>query len=94
MYLGIGRSTVHKWQGSGDARFVDTLEQISLAQENKALNGGLLGDFNSTITKLVLANHGYHEKKVVDANVTNSDLTDEQLNAKLKALINASSGAE
>lgn len=30
------------------------------------INGGLHGDFNSNITKLMLANHGYSDTRAVD----------------------------
>ncbi|MDF7480882.1 DNA-packaging protein, partial [Proteus mirabilis] len=39
---------------------------IMAFQEMKLINSGLAGDFNATITKLMLANHGYSEKQEVD----------------------------
>ena len=35
-------------------------------QENRLLNGGLAGEFNASITKLLLYKHGYHEKAEFD----------------------------
>ena len=61
VFLNIARSTIYKWSDENEA-FSDTLEQILAEQELEALNNGLTGDFNATITKLVLANHGYHDK--------------------------------
>ncbi|MDF7387072.1 DNA-packaging protein, partial [Proteus mirabilis] len=46
--------------------FSDTLDGIMAFQEMKLINSGLAGDFNATITKLMLANHGYSEKQEVD----------------------------
>ncbi|ENZ0174709.1 DNA-packaging protein [Providencia stuartii] len=64
-YLGVSRKTVYEWvKESTDLS--DTLEGILAMQENKLINKGLNGDFNPTITKLMLANHGYSEKQEVD----------------------------
>ncbi len=65
VYLNIARSTVYKWADENDD-FSDTLEQILAEQELEALNKGLTGDFNATITKLVLANHGYADKQATE----------------------------
>lgn len=35
-------------------------------QERQLLNGGLTGQFNAAITKLMLANHGYGERQTID----------------------------
>lgn len=68
-YLGIARSTVYEY-GKQDSdlgrEFSDTLDGIMAFQEMKLINSGLTGDFNATITKLMLANHGYSEKQEVD----------------------------
>lgn len=64
-YLGIVRSTAHDWRDK-HPEFSGTLEAIEVKQENIALNGALGGRLNSTIAKLVLANHGYSDKQTVD----------------------------
>ena len=65
VYLDIAKSSIYKYRDES-ARFSDTLERIESLQESKLVNGGLLGDFNATIAKLMLSNHGYSEKQVVD----------------------------
>lgn len=65
IYLDIAKSSIYKYRDES-ARFSDTLERIESLQESKLVNGGLLGDFNATIAKLMLSNHGYSEKQVVD----------------------------
>lgn len=65
VYLDIAKSSIYKYRDESD-RFSDTLERIESLQESKLVNGGLLGDFNATIAKLMLSNHGYSEKQVVD----------------------------
>lgn len=60
-YIGIARSTSFEWESTYPL-FSDTLKTIDVLQENKIINKGLTGVFNSTITKLMLANHGYSDK--------------------------------
>ena len=64
-YLGISRSTAQEY-AKENSEFSGTLEAIKTLQENKLINKGLTGDFNPTITKLMLANHGYSDKSEVD----------------------------
>src|SRR5699024_3693607 len=65
VYLDIAKSSIYKYRDESD-RFSDTLERIESLQESKLVNGGLLGDFNATIAKLMLSNHGYSEKQQID----------------------------
>lgn len=58
--LGLSRSTLANWEKH--PAFLATLEKILHFQERIALSGGLRGDLNSTIVKLLLANHGYSDK--------------------------------
>lgn len=69
-YLGISRECGYEW-GRNFVSFSDTLKAISVKQENKLINGALGNAYNSTIAKLMLANHGYSEKQ--DVNHTSSD---------------------
>lgn len=64
-YLDIAKSTVYKYKEE-DEQFSDTLSRIESLQERLLLKGGLLGDFNPTITKLMMSNHGYSDKAQVD----------------------------
>ena len=61
-WLGVSRSTLFEWSKEYPL-FSSTLEAISVLQENLALNRSLDGKFNSTIAKLLLANHGYSDKQ-------------------------------
>lgn len=69
-FLGIHKSTSIDWEQKYPA-FSDTIKDIEALQEHLTLNGGLSGKLNPTITKLVLSNHGYHEKAQTD--VVSSD---------------------
>ena len=58
--LGLSRNTLTNWEKH--PAFLSTLERVAHLQERISLNGGLKGDLNSTIVKLLLANHGYSDK--------------------------------
>lgn len=64
-WLGIVRSTLQEWDKIYP-EFSATLGAISVKQENLALNRSLDGGFNSTIAKLLLANHGYSDAQKID----------------------------
>lgn len=67
--LKVRRETFYLWakfEGDEDdprIEFKDIMEEINEEQERVALNNGLDGTFNPAITKLVLHNHGYHDKQ-------------------------------
>ena len=58
VYLNVSRSTVYKWKGD-NAEFSDILEDLMARQAKELFSNGLTGDFNPTITKLILTKHGY-----------------------------------
>jgi hypothetical protein len=64
-YLGITRETSYQW-AKIHLKFSDTLQAIDVMQEHLALNGGLSSALNSTIVKLVLANHGYSDRQDIN----------------------------
>lgn len=65
VWLGIAKPTLYDWAKQFPP-FSNTLEAIKVIQENMALSGGLSSEFNSTIVKLLLANHGYSEKQQIE----------------------------
>ncbi|MEF3108642.1 DNA-packaging protein [Raoultella sp. WB_B2P2-3] len=73
-YLGVTRKSIYEW-AKGSDELSDTLEGILSMQENKLINKGLTGDFNATITKLMLANHGYSDKTEVDNKSSDGSMT-------------------
>lgn len=60
--INIHRDTIHEWRKEHSA-FSDTLEDLEQEQERVLTSKGLTGDFNSNITKLMLHNHGFSDKK-------------------------------
>jgi len=67
VFLGISRDTIYEWiQDDTKKEFSYIVAQICAMQEKVLVNGGIMGEFNATIAKLMLAKHGYSEKQEVD----------------------------
>lgn len=61
--LGFSRVTIHTWRNHDDKpEFNEAIEALLAKQERILINKGLVSEFNSVITKLALAKHGYHDK--------------------------------
>lgn len=73
-YLDIPRSSIYNYKGQSN-ELLDTLEKLEQIQESKLVNGGLMGDFNATIAKLMLSNHGYSEKQQIDNTSSDGSMT-------------------
>jgi hypothetical protein len=70
--LSVRRETLHVWaKETGKEEFSNILGEILSKQEKVLVNKGLTGDFNSTIAKLVLGKHGYHDRQ--DNTLTGAD---------------------
>lgn len=63
--LDISKSTLYKW-AEDDTGLSDTLSKVQTLQEATLINGSLKNALNPTISKLMLANHGYREKSEQD----------------------------
>jgi hypothetical protein len=86
--MGIARSTLYKWASEGKGDISDTLSMCNDHQHTVALNNGLTSVFNPTIAKLVLANHGYHEKseQKLTGTIETHELTGDELDRRLQEL--------
>lgn len=60
--LDVSRETLYEW-GRVHEDFSDILARLKARQQKVLINNGLSGDFQPTITKLVLGLHGFHEKQ-------------------------------
>ena len=64
-YLDANKQTLYNWADQ-HPQFLDTLERCKERQEKLALMGGLTNEFNASIVKLLLNNHGYSDKQQVE----------------------------
>ena len=78
LHLGIHRDTCYAWRDSID-EFSDTLEAVMKMQAVALINNGLSGEFNSAITKLMMANHGYRERSEVDNLSSDGSMTPQKI---------------
>ena len=67
--LGIGRNTLYEW-AKKYPEFKDKLDNLEELQREELLTNGLHGVFNSSIAKLVLHKHGYHERVEQTTDIT------------------------
>jgi hypothetical protein len=68
--LDISESTLYDW-AQKHKEFSDILERVKLTQFAVAMDGGLGGDMNANLVKLLMGKHGLSEKSQVDQ--TSSD---------------------
>jgi hypothetical protein len=62
LFLNVHRDTIHQWS-TIHQEFSDTLDIIDAMQKQMLILGGLSGDYNPVIAKLILSsNHGMKEK--------------------------------
>lgn len=61
--LNIAKSTLYTWADDNRGEISDTLDQCQDSQELKVMIGSITNVLNPTISKLVLANFGYHDKQ-------------------------------
>ncbi|QNK82585.1 DNA-packaging protein [Nakamurella sp. PAMC28650] len=61
IYLKVARQTVYDWAETYP-QFSDILDEILAEQEQRLIDNGLAGNYNSAIAKLVLGKHGYQDK--------------------------------
>jgi len=69
-FLGVNKDTIHTW-ALEDSNFSDYSKGIKVLQERSLLNGGLSGDFNSNVCKMMLTKHGYSDR--IEQDMTSSD---------------------
>lgn len=66
IHIGVSKRTVTRWAADEEKEeFCRLVELIDAMQEKKLANCGLSNEFNSKITGLMMAKHGYSEKHEV-----------------------------
>ena len=77
-FIAVSKRTIHNWKREAErvtssellADFLHTLEGIHCKQHTIVLNSALKGEFNASIAKLLLHNHGYSGKLKTDSTQT------------------------
>lgn len=63
--LDVSKKTLYNWADK-DEELLHTLEQLQSIQEATLIDGSLENKLNPTISKLMLANHGYSDVQKID----------------------------
>ena len=63
--LDISESTLYDWAQKHD-EFSEILARVKLTQFTVAMDGGLGGEMNANLVKLLMGKHGLSEKSTVD----------------------------
>ena len=82
---GVSKSTMYLWAQKHPI-FSVTLAKMKAVQEDQLLFKGLRGDYNASIAKLALHNHGYKDKADVTTNEKEINSGAAELAAALKIL--------
>ena len=77
-YLGISKKSVYNIATRSD-QFLHALDAIQAKQETLLIKNGLSGDFNSTIAKLMLSNHGHSDKVGIDHQSTDGSMSPQKM---------------
>ncbi len=81
LFIGVAKATLWAW----DKKFPqlhEALLMLDSIQEDIVLDGALYNKMNAVIAKLVLANHGYFDKQMVDSTNTNLNTDISQTDGK------------
>ena len=73
--LGVATNTVYNWANESNPDFLRIFTRVEQMQHKRLVNGGLSGDFNPAITKMMLTKHGYSDKVVTDHQSTDGTMT-------------------
>ena len=73
IHLGVHSDTLYNWSKDENMpEFFGILNEIRDRQHVDLVSGGLNGDFNSPIAKMMMTKHGYSDKSEVDQTVKGS----------------------
>lgn len=70
-HLCVANMTVYNWATEDNPKFLGVFTRVQQLQHNKLVNGGLMGDLNPAITKMMLTKHGYSDKTVQEVSGPN-----------------------
>lgn len=69
LHLGVARRTIYLWlEKDENVEFIHIYDQLMSKQGKETLNGGLNGDFNPVMSRLVMTKHDYSDKQDITSN--------------------------
>jgi len=73
VYLEVARRSIYNWK-EVDPEFLHIFEALMAKQAKGVFYGALKGDYNATISKLMLTKHGYSDKQEIDHSSSDGSL--------------------
>lgn len=64
LHLGVNKDSLYKWEKEYTA-FSDVMTKLRSRQAQALIEGGLSGDYNAMIAKVLLTKHGYRDSNEV-----------------------------
>lgn len=87
-FINIPKRTLYEWKDK-HPDFSHSLDKIVTEQQERLINSGLSGEYNSTIAKLILSsNHGMREKSETDITTLGKAITWNEEKTYLNETIN------
>jgi len=74
IHMDVATNTVYNWATEEKPNFLRIFTRVEQLQHRGLVNGGLSGEYNPAITKMMLTHHGYSDKKQVDPDTGTTDL--------------------
>ena len=72
--MDVATNTVYNWANEDNPDFLRIFTRVEQLQHKGLVNGGLLGDFNPAIAKMMLTKHGYSDSQKVDHTTNGKDI--------------------
>lgn len=66
LHLDVATNTIYNWANENNPEFLRVFTRLEQMQHRKLVNGGLSGDYNPAITKMMMTKHGYSDKQEID----------------------------
>jgi hypothetical protein len=90
--IGVRRETCHAWAKDETKEFSNILRKIAETQERQLVKGGLGGNFNASITKMMMTKHGYSDRVETDHTSSDGSMTPKPTEIILRAVDDTSDG--
>ncbi len=82
---GVTRETLYAWERDKVGPISDILTRARQIQERELVNGGLGGEFNPAVTKMMMSKHGYSDRVEQDHTSSDGSMTPKPTEVRLVA---------
>ena len=75
IHMDVTTKTIYNWATEEKPEFLRIFTRVEQTQHRGLVNGGLSGEYNPAITKMMLTHHGYSDKQQVDLSSTDGSMS-------------------